>query len=174
LEKWPVKGAPWSYKITSQIYTSLASSLKQNRNLLIKCFLNLQDLLTSIEKKQLNQKQFNIAKKLNFALKTMAKLIIGHTQIYIINETLQAELNFIRQALQDDLRTVFEVLIGFIIPRTSTASLFGDRFLHACGRYFTALQVWWYLTFPLMIVQRTLLHLKNNKNKTFIFINYLE
>jgi hypothetical protein len=34
--------------------------------------------------------------------------------------------------------------------------------------------VWWYLTCPNAIVQRILLHLKDNKDKSFILINCLE
>jgi hypothetical protein len=46
--------------------------------------------------------------------------------------------------------------------------------LCACGRYSTTLQVWWYLSFPDEINQRTLLHLKDNKGETFISINSLK
>jgi hypothetical protein len=87
---------------------------------------------------------------------------------------MQAELDLIRNALQQDLGIVFEVLIAFIIPRTPTDSMFGDSFIRECGGYSTTLQVWWYLTFPDTIVQRTLLHLKDNKDKTFFLINCLE
>ncbi len=50
------------------------------------------------------------------------KLNNGHKQVYIINKTLQADLDFIRHALQDDLEIVFEVPIAFIIPKTLMAS----------------------------------------------------
>jgi hypothetical protein len=87
---------------------------------------------------------------------------------------MQAELDFIRQALQEDSGIDFEVPIGLVIPRMPTTSLVRDSSLHACGKYSTTLQVWWYLSFPDKIVQRTLLHLKDNKGKTFISINCLE
>ena len=64
--------------------------------------------------------------------------------------------------------------IAFIIPWTPSASLFGDSSLQAYGGYSTTLQIWWYLSFPDFIVKRTLLHLKNNKDEIFIWINCLE
>ncbi len=94
--------------------------------------------------------------------------------MYIINGTMQEELDFIRQALQEDLGIDFETPIAFIIPRISTALLFGDSLLQSFGGYSFELKIWWYVQFPQEIVLRTLLHLKNNKDSTFISINCLE
>jgi hypothetical protein len=87
---------------------------------------------------------------------------------------MQAELDFIRQALEEDSGIHFEVPIAYIIPRTPTASLFGDSSLCACGGYSTTLPVWWYLSFPDDIDQQTMLHISNNQDETFISINCLE
>jgi hypothetical protein len=87
---------------------------------------------------------------------------------------MQAELEFIQQAITNDSGIVFEVPIAFIIPRTPAASSFGDSSLQACGRYSTTLKVWWYISFPDNIIRQTLLHISNNKSKTFISINCLE
>jgi hypothetical protein len=94
--------------------------------------------------------------------------------MYIINGTMAEELDFIRQALQENSGINFETPIAFIIPRIPTASLFGDSSLRSCGGYSFELKIWWYLEFPQEIVQRTLLHLKNNEDSTFISINCLE
>jgi hypothetical protein len=40
------------------------------------------------------------------------KLVNGHKQVYVINETMQAELDFICRALQEDFGIDFEVPIG--------------------------------------------------------------
>ncbi len=128
------KGVPWIYKIMSHIYTSLAFALKQNKELLTNCSPKFQDLLATIEKKHFNGRQSNIAKELNFALKTTAKIVNGHKQVYVINETMQAELDFIRQALQEDSGIDFKVPIGLVIPRMPTTSLYGDSSLRAWGR----------------------------------------
>jgi hypothetical protein len=78
------EGAPWIYKIMSHIYTSLAFALKQNKLLLLKCSPKFRDIITRIERKQFSGNQYEIAKKLNFALKTAAKLVNGHKQIYVL------------------------------------------------------------------------------------------
>ncbi len=96
------KGAPWIYKIMPHIYTSLAFALKQNKELMTNCSPKILNLLATIKKKQFNGRQCNIAKELNFALKTTVKLVNGHKQVYVINKTMQAELDFICQALQED------------------------------------------------------------------------
>ena len=127
------EGAPWIYKIMSHIYTSLAFALKQNKLLLLECSPKFRDIITRIERKQFSGNQYEIAKELNFALKTAAKLTNCHKQIYVINETMRAELDFIRQALEDNSGITFEVPIAFIIPKTPTASLFGDSSLLSCG-----------------------------------------
>ena len=101
-------------------------------------------------------------------------MVNHYKQIYVINETMRAEIDFIRQALREDSGISFEVPIAFIIPRTPSASLFGDSSLRACGGYSTELRVWWYIPFPDKIIHRTLLHMRNNENETFISINCLE
>ena len=168
------EGAPWIYKIMSHIYTSLAFALKQNKELLLTCSPKFHEIVGDIERKQFSGSQSEFARELNFALKTAAKMVNHYKQIYVINETMRAEIDFIRQALADNSGISFEVPIGFIIPRTPTASLFGDSSLRACGGYSTTLRVWWYIPFPDEIVHRTLLHMKNNENETFISINCLE
>ncbi len=102
------------------------------------------------------------------------KLVNGHKQVYVINETMKAELDFICQALQEDSGIDFVVPIELVMPRTPTTSLYGDSSLRACRGYSTTLQDWWYLSFLDEIVQRTLFHLKDNKGETFISINCLE
>ena len=133
------EGAPWIYKIMLHLYTSVAFALKQNKLLLLECLPKFQDILAKIKRKQFGGNQYEIAKELNLALKTVTKLVNSHKQIYIINKTMKAELDFIRNALKDDLGISFEVPIAFIIPRTPPASLFSDSSLLSCGRYLTAL-----------------------------------
>ncbi len=79
-----------------------------------------------------------------------------------------------QKALQDDSKIHFEVPIGFIILRTSTASLFGDSSFLSCGGYSLDLWFWWLMPFPDKIVAMMLLHLKINNNQNFISLNVLE
>jgi hypothetical protein len=162
------EGAPWIYKIMSHVYTSLAYALKQNELLLKECSPKFRDIVSRIERKRFSGNQREFAKELKFALKMASKMVNSHSQVYLINETMREELKFIRQALQENSKIPFEVLIAFIIPRTPTASLFGDSSLISCGGYSSDLRFWWFIPFPDEIVARTLLHLKNNDDQNFI------
>jgi len=169
------EGAPWINKIMSHIYTSLAFALRQNKELLLVCSPKFCEIVGNIQHGNVFGSHSEIARELNFALKTAARMVNHHKQFYFINETMRAEIEFICQALREDSWLKFEVPIAFIIPRTPSASLFGDSSLRACGGYSTTLQIWWYLSFPdFIIIKRNLLHLKNNKDETFISINCLE
>ena len=84
----------------SHIYTSLAFLLKQNKELLLTCSPKFCEIVGNIERKHFLGNHSKIAYELNFALKTAARMVNHHKQVYIINETMQAELDFIRQALE--------------------------------------------------------------------------
>jgi hypothetical protein len=87
---------------------------------------------------------------------------------------MREELRFIRQALQEKSKFSVKAPIAFIIPRTPSASLFGDSSLTSCGGYATDLRFWWFVPFPDEIIARTLMHLKNYSEQNFISINVLE
>jgi hypothetical protein len=123
------EGAPWIYKIMSHIYTSSAFALKQNKELLLACSPKFREIIGNIKQKQFSGNQSEFARELNFALNTAAKMVNHFKQVYVINKTMRAEIDFIRQALREDSGISFEVPIAFIIPRTPTASLFGDSSL---------------------------------------------
>ncbi len=97
------------------------------------CSPKFRDIVSRIERKQFSGNQREFAKELNFALKTASKMVNSHSQVYLINETMREELKFLQQALHENSKTPFEVPIAFIIPRTPTASLFGDSSLISCG-----------------------------------------
>jgi hypothetical protein len=76
--------------------------------------------------------------------------------------------------LSPESGTKFETPIAHLIQRTPTALIIGDSFLLACGGYSITLKFWWHLSFPIELVERTLLYLKDNSDKSFILINCLE
>jgi hypothetical protein len=82
--------------------------------------------------------------------------------------------NFLSEALEPDSGIVFETPIAHLIPRMHTTSIVGNSMLIACGGYLITLKFWWHLLFPKEVVKQTLLHLKDNSDKTFILINCLE
>ena len=101
-------------------------------------------------------------------------MINKHGHQYLVNRTMRDELTFLSQALSPDSGIKFETPIAHLIPRTPTASIIGDSSLLACGGYSITLKFWWHLSFPKEVIERTLLHLKNYSDETFISINCLE
>jgi hypothetical protein len=168
------KGAPWIYKLMSHLYTSLAHMLKNNKKLLKICLKKFRDLISQIKQKQFFGKQTDLQQNVNFVFKRAAKMvnIFGHK--YLVNCTIREELNFISEALKPDSGIVFKTPIAHLIPRIPMASIIGNSSLLSCGNYSTTLKFWWHLTFLPEITTRTLLHLKDNSDKSFISINSLE
>ncbi len=110
----------------------------------------------------------------NFAMKKAARMVNKHNHLYLVKTTMQDELIFISHALSPDLGIKFETPIAHLIPRMPTASITGDSLLVACSGYSITLKFWWHLLFPKELVERMLLNLKDNSDKTFILINCLE
>jgi hypothetical protein len=55
-----------------------------------------------------------------------------------------------------------------------TATAFGDGCLEGVGGYLISLGYWWHLPFPEEVIQRTLMHKKDNKDGLLILINVLK
>jgi hypothetical protein len=168
------EGAPWIFKLMSRIYRSLAFSLQNNKALLEASSDKFKALISQIQQNNFVGNQADIANQINFALTLVAKLVNINKHMYVVNKTMHEDLEFIRQAFNNDSGINFKTPIAFIIPRMPTASLFGDSSLLLCGGYSIQLKIWWFLPFPEEVVSRTLLHLKNNKDQTFISINCLD
>jgi hypothetical protein len=168
------EGAPWIFKLMSHLYTSLAFALKSNTELLEESSSRFRDLVKQITNKTFSGKISDHQHHLNYAMKQAAKMVNKHGQQYLVNPTMQDELNFIKKALSPNSGIKFKTAIGHLISRTPTASIVGDSSLLACGGDSIKLKFWWHLSFPEEIVERTLFHLKDSKNECFISINCLE
>lgn len=168
------EGAPWIFKLMSHLYTSLAFALKSNTELLEKSSSGFRDLVKQITTKTFSGKISDHQRHINFVMKKAAKMVNRNHATYLVNRTMRDELNFISDALKPDSGILFETPIAHLIPRTPTASIVGDSSLLACGGYSIILKFWWHFSFPLDVVERTLLHLKDNSDEKFISINCLE
>ncbi len=168
------EGAPSIFKLMSHLYTSLAFSLKSNAELLKKSSNGFRSLVKQIKTKNFTGKQSDHQRHLKYAMKMAAKMINKHGNLYLVNQIMRSELIFLSDALIPNSGIKFETPIAHLIPRVPTASIIDDSLLVACGGYSSNLKFWWHLSFPKDIVERTLLHLKTNSNKTFISINCLE
>ncbi len=87
---------------------------------------------------------------------------------------MQEELNLFAQALSVTPSIKFKTPIAFLIPRTPSASIFGDSSLVACGGYSISQKFWWHLDFLQKIVLQTLLHIPSQVDVRFISINCLK
>jgi hypothetical protein len=154
------EGAPWIFKLLSHLYTSLAFALKSNTELLEKSSSEFRDLVKQITNKTFSGKILGHQCHLNYAMKQAVKMVNKHRQQYLVNATMQDELNFMKKVLSPNSSIKFETAIGHPIPRTPTASIIGGSSLLACGGYSIKLKFWWHLSFPKEIVERMLLHLK--------------
>ncbi len=85
-------------------------------------------------------------------MKQAAKTINHHKVVYKVNETMQEELNLFAQTLSVTPSIKFVTPIAFLIPRTPSASIFGNSSLLACGGYSISQKFLWHLDFPEMVV----------------------
>ena len=168
------EGAPWIYKLMSHLYTSLAFALKSNTELLSRSSNGFKELVNQIKTKNFSGKQSDHRRHIKFAMKEASRMINKHKHSYLVNETMREELTFISDALSHDSGINFETPIAHLIPRIPTALIIGDSSLTACGGYSIKLEFWWHLAFPDDVIHKTLLHLENNRDETFISINCLE
>ncbi len=169
------KGAPWIFKLMSHLYTSFVFALKSNAKLLKKSSPRFRELVMQILTKNYSGNISDHQLYVNFAMKKSANMINKDGHLYLVNrQTMQDVLNLISHALSPDSEIQFKTPIAHLILRIPTASIVGDSSITACGGYSVTLKFWWHLSFPEIIVVKTLLHLKDNSNKSFISINCLE
>ncbi len=87
------EGAPWIYKSMSHLYTSLAFSLKNNKQLLEKCSSGFRDLAKQIKRKSFICKPSNLQSHINFGMKSAARRVNCHNHYYPVNQTMREELS---------------------------------------------------------------------------------
>jgi hypothetical protein len=118
------KAAPWIYKLMLHLYTSLAFTLRKNKELLTKSLPGFRLLCSQIEKKQFNINHSILQREVCYAMKQAAKMVSYHKVVYQVNKTMQKELNLLAQALSASPNIEFVMPIAFLIPRTPSASIF--------------------------------------------------
>ena len=168
------EGAPWVYKMISHLYTSIVFALQRNKKLLEECSHEFRELVGQIRRKEFKGSPGSVAKQLNFAIKKASQMAHRCPYTYKINETMREEIEFFRQALSPESEIDFTTPLAHIIPRMPMGKMFGDSSLKACGGYSLKLRFIWHVFFPEEILMRTLLHMKENEDGTFISINCLE
>jgi hypothetical protein len=145
----------------SHLYTSLAFTLKKNKDPLALSSDDFKTLCKQIGQNQFNGKQSMLQKEVCYAMKRALKIVNNHKNLYLVNKTMKAEL----EVLQPNLLIKFKTPITFLVPKTSSASIFGDSLLLACSGFSICLKFWWHLSFLEEIIQRTLLYIPINQMK---------
>jgi len=169
------KGAPWVYHLMSHMYTSIAHALGENKKELKKFSPAFRSLIDTIGARNFNaSKRRDHDKVVRFAIKQAARQVHHSTRKYNINKTMRAEIEFFREMLRPESSIKWETPIAFLIKRTPFAKAYGDACLTGAGGYSVPLRFWWHLEFPEDVVNRTLLHRKNNEDGQLISINVLE
>jgi hypothetical protein len=125
--------APWIYKLMLHLYSSLAFALRKSKEFLTKSLPGFRSLCAQIEKKQFNINHSILQREVCYAIKQAAKKVNYHKVVYKVNETMQEELNLFALALSASSNIEFVTPIAFLIPRTMSASIFGDSLLLAFG-----------------------------------------
>jgi hypothetical protein len=87
---------------------------------------------------------------------------------------MKDELDFIRQALVFGSDIPWRTKLGLIIPRIPLWQQFGDASLLAGRGFSIDLRFIWQLYSPDKVIQRTLLHNRDDRNGQLISINVLE
>ena len=123
----------------SHLYTSLAFALKSNTELLEKNSSGFRDLVKQITTKTISGKKSDHQHHINFAMRRLQKTVSKHKHNYLVNSTMQEELNFISHALSPDSKIKFETPIAHLITRIPMASIVGNSSLVVCGGYSTTL-----------------------------------
>ena len=167
-------GANWVHHLLSHVYTSIAAALAENVVLLAESSQEFKDVIRTIRTGAFTVASKDQAKHVTFALKRAARMTHGAKYQYNINSTMRSEIEFFREYLQPDSKILWETPIALLIPRSPSAIVFGDSSLEGAGGYSVDMGFWWHIKFPDKIVQRTLLHNKNNKDGKLISINVLE
>ncbi len=114
-------------------------------------------------------------------MKRAAKLVHHLKYKYHINKTMRQEIEFFRVKLHPSSGILWETPIAHIIPRTLTATAFGDSCLEGVGGYSIPLGFWWHIAFPDEVIWCMLLYKKkyrwpahfNQRAQIFmVIINY--
>ena len=106
--------------------------------------------------------------------KKTAKLVHHCPVEYNMFRSMEEEIEFFARYMKPDLGVRWEAPIAYLIDRTPFASTFGNACLESGGGYSIKLKWWYFVSFPKVVVLRTLKHLKNNKDKNLTSVNVLE
>ena len=171
------EGAPWSKYMVSQLYSSIAFALAQNKETLKHSSTEFKRLVETIKCKNFSARaevNKNHERVIQHALKRAAKMIHHSLSEYNIVPTMRAEIAFFQEFLDPNSGVTWQAPIAYLITKTPIATAYGDASLDGAGGFSTELKFWWHLKFPESVMRLTLRHLSDNRDSNLISINVLE
>ncbi len=166
------EGAQWVFHLLGHLYAFIAYALAENKRLLADSSLELQSICLSLRTGNFPCTAKDQVKHVNHTMKRAARIVHHAKFKFNINKTMHQEIDFFREKLLPDSDIKWETLIAHITPRMPAFTSFGDSCLKGAGGY--SLGYWWHIPFPEEIMQRNLLHKKDNSDGCLISINVLE
>jgi hypothetical protein len=158
----------------THLYASIAYALAENKRLLTDSSQEFRDIVESLRTGSFSCSTSDQNRHTSFALKSAARMVHHAKYKFLINDTMRKEIEFFRDKLQPASTILWETPIAHLIPRTPTATAFGDSCLQGAGGYSIELGFWWHIDFPEEVKRRTLLHKSDNDDGQLISINVLE
>jgi hypothetical protein len=158
----------------THLYASIAYSLAENKRLLTESSQDFREVVESLRTGSFPCSAKDQNRHISFALKKAARMIHHSRYKFTINLSMRQEIEFFRDKLQPGSNIIWETPIAHVIPRTPSATAFGDSCLEGAGGYSIELGFWWHIDFPEEIKRRTLLVKTDNVNGTLISINVLK
>ncbi len=168
------EGAQWVFHLLTHLYASIAYALAENKRLLADRSPEFRSICLSLRTGNFPCTAKDQVKHINHAMKRAAKMVHHAKFEFNINKTMRQEIDFFRKKLLPNSDIKWETPIAHIMSRMPTFTSFGDSCLEGAGGYSIPLGYWWRIPFPKEIMQRTLLHKKDNIDGRLISINVLE
>jgi hypothetical protein len=168
------EGAPWVHHLMTHLYTSIAYALAENKRLLTESSQEFCDIVESIRTGSFLCLATDQNRHILFALKKAARMVHHSKYKFVIDLTMRQEIEFFQDKLQPSSTILWETPIAHVIPRSPTATTFGDSCLKGAGGCSIKLGFWWHIDFPKEIKRRTLLFKSDNKDGQLISIKVLK
>jgi len=145
------EAANWVFYLLPHLYASIAHALSANKEHLVHFSPSFRQLLRAIK----DCRRVDVSQA-NFALQRSASQVHRSRRQYFINETMRAELSFIREALDFSSWVEWSTPIAHMIKRDPTFVAFGDTCRSVAFGCSLGARVFWRLAWPPEIRARTL------------------
>ena len=122
------------HHLMTHLYAFIAYALAENKRILTELSQEFCDVVESLCSGSFPCLATDMTWRIFFALKKAARMVHHSKYKFIISLSMRQEIEFFRYKLQPNSSILWETPIAHVIPRTPTATAFGDSCLEgACG-----------------------------------------